>query len=78
LNAQIENLEDEIKVIKNKNIDLNNNNTDLNNNNTDLKNNNVRYMGIIEEINDDDKKVTKFEVTNDIEIFKLYYYIYLI
>lgn len=35
-------------------------------------------MGIIEEINDDDKKVTKFEVTNDIEIFKLYYYIYLI
>jgi cell division protein FtsB len=71
LNAQIENLEDEIKVIKNKNIDLNNNNTDL-------KNNNVRYMGIIEEINDDDKKVTKFEVTNDIEIFKLYYYIYLI
>jgi len=51
---------------------LKNNTIDLKNIITDLKNNNVRYMGIIEEINDDYKKISKFEVTNDIEIFKLY------
>jgi hypothetical protein len=64
LNAQIENLDEEIISLKKDNIDLNKEN--------------IRFKGIIEESNDDYKKNSTFEVTNDIEIFKLNYYIYLI
>jgi hypothetical protein len=64
LNAQIEDLDEEIISLKKDNIDLNKEN--------------IRFKGIIEETNDDYKKISTFEVTNDIEIFKLNYYIYLI
>ena len=64
MNAQIEDLDEEIISLKKDNIDLNKEN--------------IRFKGIIEETNDDYKKISSFEVTNDIEIFKLNYYIYLI
>ena len=64
MNAQNEDLDEEIISLKKDNIDLNKEN--------------IRFKGIIEETNDDYKKISTFEVTNDIEIFKLNYYIYLI